>query len=227
MEDDETVVRIFQALMLETNAADRHAAVAALQAAAKITVWRRDQPCASALAGGRVGCLLVGVVRRYCIRPDGHRQILDLLVEGDFLGLVQSSASFSVEAVLNDTRIASFRPEQIATLAELHPAIAQLLRDRLTAAVRRLENHLLVQGRITALEKVGGYLMLLRERTPQSSTNRLFLPISRYDIADHLGLAVETVSRAMSTLRRYGMISMDSPRELEFQDPMISGDRAA
>ncbi len=227
MGNDETVVRIFQELMLETNAADRHAAVEALRATAKITVWRRDQPCASAVAGGRVGCLLAGVVRRYCIRPDGHRQILDLLVAGDFLGLVPSSASFSVEAVSNDTQIASFRPEQVARLVDLHPVIAQLLRDRLTAAVRRLENHLLVQGRITALDKVGGYLMLLRERTPQSSTNGLFLPISRYDIADHLGLAVETVSRAMSTLRRYGVISMTSPRELEFRGPMHPADRMA
>ncbi|MET0373386.1 MAG: helix-turn-helix domain-containing protein [Rhizorhabdus sp.] len=224
MANDETVVRIFHELLLETNAADRGAAVEALQAAAKVTVWRRDQPCHSVVAGGRVGCLLAGVVRRYCIRSDGHRQILDLLVAGDFLGLVPSSAAFSVEAVSNDTRIASFRPEEIARLVDLHPVISQLLRDRLTAAVRRLEDHLLVQGRITALDKVGGYLMLLRERTPQSGTNRLFLPISRYDIADHLGLAVETVSRAMTTLRRYGVISMASPRELEFQGPAVARD---
>lgn len=227
MEHEETTIRIFHALLPETDAVDRCAAVDALSAAAKITVWRRDQPCESALAGGRIGCVLAGVVRRYCIRPDGHRQILDLLVAGDFLGLVPSGAAFSVEAVSNDTQIASFRPDQVARLVDLHPAIAQLLRDRLTAAVRRLENHLLVQGRITALDKVGGYLMLLRERTPQSSADGLFLPISRYDIADHLGLAVETVSRAMSTLCRYGVISMTSPRELVFQDPVARGDRAA
>lgn len=227
MGNDETAVRIFRELLLETNAADRDAAVEALQAAAKITVWCRDQPCGSALAGGRIGCLLAGVVRRYCVRRDGHRQILDLLVAGDFLGLVPSSTSFSVEAVSNDTQIASFGPDQIARLVGHHPAIAQLLRDRLTAAVRRLENHLLVQGRTTALDKVGGYLMLLRERTPQSSINRLSLPISRYDIADHLGLAVETVSRAMSTLRRHGVISMTSARQLEFQDAWFSSDRLA
>ena len=220
MAHDETAIRIFRQLLPEKNASDRAAAVEALQAAAKITVWRRDQPCGSALAGGRIGCLLAGAVRRYCVRADGHRQILDLLVAGDFLGLVPSSGSVSVEAVSSDTQIACFRPEQIARLVELHPAIAQLLRDRLTAAVRRLENHLLVQGRTTALDKVGGYLLLLRERTPQSSSNGLFLPISRYDIADHLGLAVETVSRAMSTLHRRGVISMTDPRHIKFQDPV-------
>ncbi|MET3709513.1 CRP-like cAMP-binding protein [Sphingomonas trueperi] len=193
MGNDETVLRIFHALLPETNAKDRDAAVDALHGAAKITVWQRDQPCESAFAGGRIGCLLTGVVRRYCVRADGHRQILDLPVAGDFLGLVPSSASLLTEAVSSDTQIASFRPEQIATLVERYPAIAAMLRDRLTAAVRRLEDHLLVQGRTTALDKVGGYLMLLRERTPQSSSNGLFLPISRYDIADHLGLAVETV----------------------------------
>ena len=225
--DETTAVRVFRQLLAEAGAADRAAATEALQAAAKITVWRRDQHCGSALAQGRIGCVLDGVVRRYCIRPDGHRQILDLLVAGDFLGLVPSSASFSVEAVSNDTQIASFRPEQIASLVDLYPAISQLLRDRLTAAVRRLENHLLVQGRTTAIDKVGGYLMLLRERAPQSTNNGLSLPISRYDIADHLGLAAETVSRAMSTLCRYGVISMTSPRQLKFQDSAALEDRLA
>lgn len=220
MGNDQTAVGIFSELMLDPKGADQAAAVEALRIASKITVWRRDQPCETALAGGRIGCVVTGMVRRYCVRADGHRQILDLLITGDFLGLVPSGDTLSVEAVSNDTQIASFRPDQITSLVDLHPAIAQLLRDRLAASVRRLENHLLVQSRITALEKVGGYLMLLRERTPQSGTNELLLPVSRYDIADHLGMAVETVSRAMSTLRRCGVISMTNPRQLEFRDPV-------
>lgn len=217
MEKHETAVRVFRELLSGANAADRDSAVEGLRAAAKMTVWRRNQSCGSAIDGGLVGCLLTGMVRRYSVRPDGHRQILDILFAGDFLGLVPSSHPFFVEAISNDTEIAFFRPEQIKRLAGLHPAISHLLKDRLAEAVRRLENHLLVQSRITAFEKIAGYLVLLRKRAPQCTTTGLQVPISRYDIADHLGLAVETVSRAMTSLRRCGAIAMTSPRQLEFQ----------
>ncbi len=216
---DEEAISIFRVLMLDAKPAERAGAVDALQAAARITVWQRDQSCGSVIAEGRIGCLLTGVVRKYSVRPDGHRQIVDILIAGDFIGLVPCNHSFLVEAVSDETRIASFRPDQVASLASDHPVIARMLHERLAAALRRLEDHLLVQSRITAIDKVGGYLMLLRDRTPQSTANGLSLSISRYDIADHLGLAVETVSRAMSTLRRYGVISMTGPRQLEFHTP--------
>ena len=219
MERDEEAVRIFRILLLGSYPAERTGAVEALQAAARVTVWQRNQSCGSAIAQGRIGCLVTGVVRKYSVRPDGHRQIVDILIAGDFIGLVPCNDSFLVEAVSDDTRIASFRPDQVMRLASDHPAIARMLHERLTAALRRLEDHLLVQGRITAIDKVGGYLTLLRERTPQDTADGLNLPISRYDIADHLGLAVETVSRAMSSLRRYGVISMTGPRQLKFHMP--------
>lgn len=219
MEHDEEAVRVFRVLLLDAKPAERNCAVEALQAAARVTVWQRDQSCGSAIAQGRIGCILTGVARKYSVRPDGHRQIVDILIAGDFLGLVPCNDSFLVEAVSDDTRIASFRPDQVTRLASDHPVIAVMLHERLATALRRLEDHLLVQGRITAIDKVGGYLMLLRDRTPHSPANGLNLPISRYDIADHLGLAVETVSRAMSSLRRFGVISMSGPRQLVFHVP--------
>lgn len=148
MEKHETAVRVFRELLSNATATDRDSAVEGLRAAAKITVWRRNQSCGSAIDGGLVGCLLTGMVRRYSVRPDGHRQILDILFAGDFLGLVPSSHPFFVEAIANNTEIAFFRPEQIKRLADLHPAISHLLKDRLAEAVRRLEDHLLVQSRI-------------------------------------------------------------------------------
>jgi CRP-like cAMP-binding protein len=221
---DDEAARVFRVLLLDAKPAERSCAVEALQAAARVTVWRRDQSCGPSIAQGCIGCLLTGVARKYSVRPDGHRQIVDILIAGDFLGLVPCNDSFLVEAVSDDTRIASFRPDQMTRLVSDYPVIARMLHARLAAALRRLEDHLLVQSRITAIDKVGGYLMLLRDRTPQSTADGLNLPISRYDIADHLGLAVETVSRAMSSLRRYGVISMTGPRQLVFHAP---ADRAA
>jgi CRP-like cAMP-binding protein len=58
----------------------------------------------------------------------------------------------------------------------------------------------------------------MSERVRHDRSDALVLPISRYDIADHLGLAVETVSRAMTALKRCGMIGLQSPRHVEIRD---------
>lgn len=90
--------------------------------------------------------------------------------------------------------------------------------------IRRLEHHLLVQTRITAREKVGAYLAAMSRRVSPSGTNAIVLPISRYDIADHLGIAVETVSRTMTILCRRGSIALKTPRDVEIRDPSMLAD---
>jgi CRP/FNR family nitrogen fixation transcriptional regulator len=57
-----------------------------------------------------------------------------------------------------------------------------------------------------------------------SPTNAIVLPITRYDIADHLGIAVETVSRTMTALRRCGSIALRTPRDIEIRDPSMLSD---
>lgn len=227
MRNDKTVARMFRSLMPEAGAEEHGSAAEALRIVARVTERRRNQQCRSAIAGGRIGCVLSGAVRKYTIRSDGHRQIVDLLVAGDFLGLAPISSSFSLEAISNGTRIACFRADQIEALREAHPAIESLMRERSADAIKRLENHLLVQGRTTAIEKVGGYLMVMCGRMARSQDGALMLPVSRYDIADHLGLAVETVSRAMTALSRCGVIAMTSPRHVEIRNPAALADGLA
>jgi CRP-like cAMP-binding protein len=91
-------------------------------------------------------------------------------------------------------------------------------------AIRRLEHHLLVQSRITAREKVGAYLAAMTRRMKRSRSNTIVLPVTRYDIADHLGIAVETVSRTMTVLRRRGSIALTTPRDIEIRDPAMLSD---
>jgi CRP-like cAMP-binding protein len=215
---DWTAIWLFQRLLSHAEPAARLDVAEALSAAARDTVWRRNQPCWPMIGEGRVGCVLTGTVRKYAIRANGQRQIVDLLMPGDFIGLAPLDPSFSIEAVSDGTRIAVFRAEQLAALLEDYPAIAGLIRDRAADAIRRLENHLLVQGRTTASEKVGGYLVSMCQRVQQDRHDAMVLPVSRYDIADHLGLAVETVSRAMTALKRGGMIALRSPRHVEIRD---------
>jgi CRP-like cAMP-binding protein len=199
-------------------AADREDAAEALCTAARVSTWRRNQPCWPSTQGSRVGCVLTGTVRKYAVRANGQRQIVDLLMPGDFIGLAPFDPCYLIEAVSDGTRVAVFRPDQLAALGEEHPALVDLIHDRAADAIRRLENHLLVQGRTTASEKVGGYLAAMSRRIQRDRNGALVLPISRYDIADHLGLAVETVSRSITVLKRCGMIGLRSPRRVEIRN---------
>jgi CRP/FNR family nitrogen fixation transcriptional regulator len=82
----------------------------------------------------------------------------------------------------------------------------------------RLRAQLLVVGRITALEKVGGYLLELSARMSSRSSEGLVLPMSRYDIADYLGLSVETVSRSLTHLKARRAIQLIGPRSVRILD---------
>jgi CRP-like cAMP-binding protein len=224
MNADWAATRLFQRLLRPGEPTAHNEVADALRAAARETVWRRNQPCWSITGDGRVGCVLAGTVRKYVIRASGQRQIVDLLMPGDFIGLVPLDPSFSIEAVCDGTRIAVFRPDQLAALVDAYPEVVGLIRDRAADAIRRLEKHLLVQGRTTASEKVGGYLVSMCERVQHGERDAMVLPISRYDIADHLGLAVETVSRAMTALKRCGMIALQSPRHVEICSALMLAD---
>ncbi|RYG15231.1 MAG: nitrogen fixation protein FixK, partial [Caulobacteraceae bacterium] len=122
------------------------------------------------------------------------------------------------------TRIVSVPREEIEGLVARFPAIAALMQDCAGEVIRRLEHHLLVQSRITAREKVGSYLAEMARRVAPNGTNAIVLPITRYDIADHLGIAVETVSRAMTVLCRRGSITLKTPRKVEIRDASMLSD---
>jgi CRP-like cAMP-binding protein len=199
-------------------------ASAAMIAAARETRWRRNQSCDPVISRGAVACVLAGAVRKFALRPSGQRQIIDLIVAGDFLGLVPSDPAFFLEAVSNGTRIACFTRDQIEQLEARFAAVSALMENCAADAIRRLEHHLLVQSRITAREKVRAYLAEMARRMRPAHQKAITLPITRYDIADHLGIAVETVSRAMTGLRRRGSIKLRTPRDIEIRDPSMLSD---
>lgn len=193
----------------------------AMMRAGRVSRWRRNEPCDTVIARGAVACMLGGGVRKFALQPDGHRQIIDLVVAGDYVGFAPANPAFFLEAVSNDTRLVSFTHEQIAELSARFPAVAALMQRYASDTLYRLEHHLLVQGRVTAREKVIAYLAEMSRRMTPDGSNSIVLPITRYDIADHLGIAVETVSRTMTVLRRCGTISLKTPRDVEIRDPSI------
>lgn len=189
-------------------------AIAALRSIVTLKCCDHEQSCDSP-DRAILGWVEAGLVRKYVIHANGQRRILDLLMPGDFFGFAPDVGfDYSLQAVCDGTRIARCRRTRVLELAARNPLVDQLLHDRSHQAIARLECHLLVQGRTKSTEKVGAYLVAIAKRLGSSTPRSVELPVSRYDIADHLGIAVETVCRAITELRHAGSIAFDTPRQI-------------
>jgi CRP-like cAMP-binding protein len=162
------------------------------------------------------------------LRADGRRQIVDLLLPGDFFGFVASlEYNDTVEAIVGGTVTAAYPRRRVEALADQDPQLARGLRLLAFEPLARMQAHLLIVGRITALEKVGSFLLEIADRL--SEEQALVLPVSRYDMADYLSVSVETVSRALTDLKRRGLIELSGPRRVRIidRDALEESDRIA
>ncbi|MET0678161.1 MAG: cyclic nucleotide-binding domain-containing protein, partial [Bradyrhizobium sp.] len=109
-------------------------------------------------------CVIVGVARRCTIRPDGRRQILDLMLPQDFFFVSDSKRDGTIHAAVEDTVLASYPGARIEQMAERDPLFARELRAVALQALTRSQNQLQIVGGTTAAEKVGSFLLSLDGR---------------------------------------------------------------
>jgi len=195
----------------------------ALEDLARITRCRRDQEIYRQEDPVESWYRVVsGVLRRFAVRPDGRRQIVDFLLPGDCFGFAGGDERhhFAVEAVTNGTTVTCYPRRRVERLAESNPEVAQAVRAMTSQAISRLEAQILILGRTRAPEKVGAFLldMVVRWSHRERAATRVVLPMSRYDIADYLAVSVETVSRAMTRLKNRGAISLAGTRRVTIVD---------
>jgi CRP/FNR family nitrogen fixation transcriptional regulator len=191
-----------------------------LDSLAMITPCRRGQEiCGQGRPAETWYCVLSGAARRYVIRLDGRRQIVDLLLPGDCFGFTADSEyDFAVEAVTDATVVAGYPRRRAEMLADSDPRVSREIRQAAFEALSRLQSQLLIVGRITALEKVGSFILEMAERLSRAGSQRVALPVSRYDIADYLAVSVETVSRSLTDLKHRGVIRLSGTRTVEIMD---------
>jgi CRP/FNR family nitrogen fixation transcriptional regulator len=158
--------------------------------------------------------VILGAVRRCAVRCGGRRQIVDLMLPGDFFFVASSHNEATIEAIAEDTVLASYPGARIDALAEGDSNFARELRNVAFQSLGRSEIQLLILGRVTALEKVGAFLLSLDERGSESP-GQVELPISRYDIADYLAVSVETVCRSITDLQQRGIIALAGKRTVK------------
>lgn len=183
-------------------------------AAGEILV-REGDPAAS------VFNLTSGAMRIHMLLPDGRRQITGFLFAGDFIGLAGGETwGFSAEAI-EDTTLCRFRRTEYRELMHERPALEAALLDRTMHDLAVARNQMLLLGRKTARERLASFLLDLSERDPArpSINDEVRLPMTRSDVADHLGLTIETVSRELTKLKTAGIISLLSLHALRIDRP--------
>jgi len=192
-----------------------------LDAIAVPTTYRRGQEvCGECRPAEHWYCVIAGAARRCALRADGRRQIVGLLLPGDFFGFTASNEyEFTVEAIVEGTVIAGYPRRRAELLVDSSPELARELRQVAFEVIARLQAQLLTLGRITAIEKVGSFLLDIARRSARGREDSVALPVSRYDIADYLAVSVETVSRSLTDLKQRGVIKFSGTRTLKIVDP--------
>jgi CRP/FNR family transcriptional regulator, nitrogen fixation regulation protein len=152
-----------------------------------------------------------GAVRTYKILSDGRRQIGAFYLPGDLFGLeVGSEHQFSAEAI-GKTAVRVVRRSAVVSLAEKDGAAARELWKFTARELYRVQEHMLLLVK-SAQQRVASFLLEMSERL--AATDAVELPMSRQDIADYLGLTIETVSRTMSQLVSESAIGLPSSRRI-------------
>jgi CRP/FNR family transcriptional regulator len=150
-----------------------------------------------------------GDVRVFKSLADGRRQITGFMGVGHFLGLAAAGKyAFTAEAI-NEVHLCRFERVAIKNVFDEFPALERRLLDVATHELVIAQEQMLLLGRKTALERVAGFLLSWAENYAHDGSEKLTmpLPMSRMDLADYLGLTIETVSRSLSQLKRDGLIS--------------------
>ena len=160
-----------------------------------------------------------GACRECAYGRDGSRQIVDFLRPGDLFGYdAQDVHCFSAEAIVPGTTVARYPRRNAERVADTDPQVARRIRELAFGSILRVQRRLLLLGRATALEKVSSFLLEMGDRFRTTPVGPVILPMSRYDIADYLAMAAETVSRALTNLSEEGVIGFDSVRCLKIRD---------
>lgn len=174
--------------------------------------------------------IISGVVKLTKMMADGRQQIVGLQFAPDFLGRPFRAASGITADAATDVDVCSFPKTVIDQMIKETPELEHRLLEQTLKELDEARDWMLTLGRKTASEKVASFLYLIATNIdPESDANsaRFELPLTRSDIADFLGLTIETVSRQMTRLRKEGIILIANNRQVEVPDLVKLAERAS
>lgn len=158
-----------------------------------------------------------GVFKQYKLLSDGRCQITGFYFMGDLIGLPEGQSYPVTAEAVSDATVCSFPRGRIMELVSTYPALANAVILKLQREVTTSQDKMMTLGRLSAEERIAGFLLSLMENAPDciNDDGMLRLQMRRVDIADYLGLTVETVSRSFTKLRNAGVIGADKSGALE------------
>ena len=205
--------------------------------------YRKRYPTGRLIAGtdpegDGFATILSGVIKLTKSLPDGRQQIVALLFPSDFLGRPFSAGSQHTAESATAVELCYFSRNYFEKLMNEHADFKQLFLERTLDEVDAARDWMLLLGRKNAQEKVAALILLMLRRmlpgeypycTP-SDQLQFELPLSRTEMADYLGLRIETVSRQLKRLRTAGVIDTTRDRTISVRDVralkrMVENDR--
>ena len=181
-------------------------------------MWEGDE---SAL----VANVIDGVLKLSTSTADGREQIVGVVYPSDFIGRPFGETSLHSVTALSDARVCLFTRTAFDGFAREHPELEHKLLQRTLTELDRARQWMLLLGRKSAGERLATFLLEMAQRLADSScsskgegTQQFVLPLSRQQIADLLGLTIETVSRQFTRLRQAGIIDLPDRRSVVILD---------
>ncbi|RFB76475.1 helix-turn-helix domain-containing protein [Methylovirgula sp. 4M-Z18] len=159
--------------------------------------------------------VMSGVVRTCKFLSDGRRQINAFYVAGDLFGLEAGDVYRLTAEAINDCVLVAYRRSHLEKGAAQDSRLARQMFSHAMRHMVRAQDHALLLGRKTALEKVAAFLTEWAQHSPDSQN--VTLEMSRQDMADYLGLTIETVSRTLSQLEHSGVIEILVARQIKIK----------
>lgn len=159
--------------------------------------------------------LVSGAVRTYRILEDGRRQIGAFYLPGDIFGFEAGESHISSAEAICETHLLMVKRTALMVRASHEKELTRQLWDATALELRRFQNHLMLLIS-SAEERVMAFLLDMARRATKNAA--IELPMSRQDIADYLGLTIETVSRTFTQLEQNGVISLPTSRRVELRN---------
>ena len=173
-----------------------------------------------------VANVMEGVLKLSTGTEDGREQIVGVVYPSDFIGRPFGGKTGHSVTALTEARVCVFNRRDFDDFARKHPALEHKLLERTLNELERTRSWMLLLGRKSASEKIATFLLDMADRLVEPGCSTMFngplqrfeLPFSRQQVADVLGLTIETVSRQLTRLKSEGVIDLPSRREIEILD---------
>jgi len=159
-----------------------------------------------------------GTIRLCKHTPGGRRHVLDFVLAGEIFGLIEHSEHTMSAETVGDVTLASYSRGRLDRLAAGNAVVRRRIQSAISDNLLTAQQQLLILGCQDSRERLASFFLRLAERIGLEPGNRLELPMGRQDIADHLGLTIETICRTVRILHRAGVVSVPNAHELILTD---------